>query len=310
MTRGDTSRASWQVGPQRVLTLNQPRLMGILNVTPDSFFDGAKYGGPADAVAAALRMRDEGAAIIDVGGESTRPSAQPVDCDEQIRRTIPVIEGIRRADGPEHLLISIDTTDNQVAQAALDAGADIINDVSAGRDDDRMFALASARGCGIILMHRRTTPQRDSYSTQYVTDPDYGGDVVGFIGDFLMQRCQAALDAGISHSAIVIDPGLGFGKSVEQNYDLAGTFRELGALGYPVLSAASRKSFLGALGDFNAEASQRLAGSLALSMAHYLAGVRLFRVHDVAAHAQAFQVLRAIGSKRASDPLIGEPARS
>jgi len=289
----DASIPIWQVGGGRQLILDQPRLMGILNVTPDSFFDGGKYGNAEQAVEAALRMRNEGASIIDVGGESTRPGALSVAFDEQMRRTIPVIEGIRAHIDSDDLLISIDTTNSVVARAALDAGANIINDVSGGTDDAEMFAIAGARQCGIVLMHRLTAPRRDSYSTRYSTSPDYGGDVVGAVREYLARRCDEAVQAGIQASAIVIDPGLGFGKSVEQNFELVGRIQELAELGYMVLSAASRKSFVGAAVGADQPAN-RLSGSLAISVAHYLAGVRLFRVHDVAAHRQALAVAASI----------------
>lgn len=289
----DGSVSTWRVGADVHLTLDRPRIMGILNVTPDSFFDGGKYAGAQQAVDAALGMHDEGASIIDVGGESTRPGASSVAAGEQIQRTIPVIAGIRAGGGAEELLISIDTTSSEVARAALDAGANIINDVSAGDDDARMFTLAAERQCGIILMHRLTVPRRDSFSTHYSISPDYGGDVVGVVREFLARRCDEALQAGVPASSIVIDPGLGFGKSVEQNFELAGRIQELSELGYLVLSAASRKSFVGGPSGADHPAN-RLPGSLAISMAHYLAGVRLFRVHDVAAHRQALSVAASI----------------
>src|SRR4029453_17877360 len=169
--------------------------------------------------------------------------------------------GIRAHIDRDNLLISIDTTSGVVARSALDAGANIINDVSGGTDDAEMFAVAAAHQCGIILMHRLTAPRRDSYSTRYSTSPDYGGDVVGAVREYLARRCDEAVQAGIHASAIVIDPGLGFGKSVEQNFELVGRIQELAELGYMVLSAASRKSFVGADHPAN-----RLSGSLAISV--------------------------------------------
>lgn len=290
--------ASWRLSPERALTLGEPRLIGILNVTPDSFSDGGRYSGVDEAVNAALQMAQEGACIIDVGGESTRPGAEPVEAAEQIRRTVPVIRAIRQREQiPKNsiapVLVSIDTTSATVAQAALEAGADIINDISAGRDDEGMFRLAASRQCGLILMHRRSPPQSDQYSDRYKVALDYGGDVVDFVRCFLKERSDAAIAAGVSPQAIVIDPGLGFGKSVEQNYELIRGTGELMQLGFPVLSAASRKSFIGAASGETAP-SQRIAGSLAVSVAHYLEGIRLFRVHDVRAHRQALAVASAI----------------
>lgn len=293
-----TPAAHWRISRTKQLPLDRPRLMGILNVTPDSFSDGGSYGSADDAVRAALRMKEDGACMIDVGGESTRPGAAPVDVDEQMRRTIPVIRELRSHASHDDLLISIDTTLSDVAWAALDAGADVINDVSAGRDDPGMLPLAASRGCGVILMHRRTAPQRDSYSHQYSDPPEYGGDVVAFVREFLHERCETAIAAGIARQAIVIDPGLGFGKSVEQNFALLARADELMNLGFPVLSAASRKSFIGAVTD-QANPADRVIGSVAISVMHYLAGVRLFRVHDVAAHHQALKTAAAVVDQRA-----------
>jgi len=291
--------AIWKAGPHRELSLDRPWLMGILNVTPDSFSDGGLFYKPARAVGRALRMINEGAAIIDVGGESTRPGAQRVGDSEQIDRTAPVIEELRRhAD----VIISIDTTRSTVAEAALEAGAHVINDVSAGREDGAMLPLAAARGCGIVLMHRLRPPPADSYSDRYDVAPAYG-DVVHDVAGFLRERAEAAIAAGVEHDAIVLDPGLGFGKTVEQNFELIARTGELVELGYPVLSGASRKSFIGKASGVETPA-QRLSGSIAVSVAHWLAGVRLFRVHDVAAHAQALAVARAIAPRAASWPTI------
>lgn len=283
----------WQVSPTRRLALDQPRIMGILNITPDSFSDGGQHVNLDDAVSAAMRMHDEGACLIDIGGESTRPGATSVSDNEQMRRTLPVIQLIRSKMNSEELLISIDTTRSRVARAALDAGADIINDISAGRDDHEMLPLAASRGCGIVLMHRLKPPSEDSFSTDYSQSPNYHGDVMGVVREFLKARCRIAIAAGIAKETMVIDPGLGFGKSVDQNYQLAGRISELAELAFPVLSAASRKSFLGAASGVQTPA-QRVYETVAMSVFHYLAGVRLFRVHDVAAHGQALSVARRI----------------
>ena len=289
--------AAWRVGVNRMLHLDQPRILGILNVTTDSFSDGGRYSSAQEAADAALRMRDEGACMIDIGGESTRPGAAAISAEEQIRRTAPVIELLRQRVSADELLISIDTTQSAVARAALDSGADVINDVSAGRDDPEILALAASRQCGLILMHRLAPPREDSYSTDYRTSPDYGGDVVDAVGQFLLARCQVAIAAGVAPDSIVIDPGLGFGKSVAQNYELIGRSDELLSLGYPLLSAASRKSFVGSVSNVQ-EPAMRLAGTLAVSVAHALAGVRLFRVHDVEPHRQALAVALMIARQR------------
>lgn len=263
--------------------------MGVLNVTPDSFSDGGSFASVTQAVGRALGMIDDGACIIDVGGESTRPGAAPVSADQQIARTRPVIEQLRRTGD---VLISIDTTSSVVAEAALDGGADIINDVSAGQDDERMFTLAAQRGCGLVLMHRLTSPAQDSYSDQYAQNPTYE-DVVATVCEFLVRRCEAATSLGVDHVAITIDPGLGFGKSTEHNFQLIRRTNEIVQLGFPVLSAASRKSFIGAVTEVSTP-SQRVLGSTAVSVAQWLGGVRLFRVHDVAAHREAIAVAAAI----------------
>ena len=297
----------WQVARDRRLALDRARLMGVLNVTPDSFSDGGAYASVADAAQAALRMRDEGACIIDVGGESTRPGAQPVEVIEQIRRTVPVIRAIREHVSPDDLLIAIDTTRRDVACAALDAGADIINDTSAGLDDSGMFALAASRGCGLVLMHRRTMPARDSYSHSYSHAPDYGDGVVPYVRAFLNERCDAAIAQGIAAQAIVVDPGFGFGKSVQQNFELIASVGELSTLNYPIVCAASRKSFIGAVTGQPAPAD-RVAGSVAITVMCYVSGVRLFRVHDVDAHRQALAVASAsIDAQNAAESVLGGP---
>lgn len=292
----------WRISDDRVLSLDEPRLIGVLNATPDSFSDGGMYPSIDAQMGAALRFVEEGAEIIDIGGESTRPGAARVGEAEQIDRTIPVIEELRLC---SDVLISIDTTRSVVARAALEAGANIINDQSAGLEDDRMLPLAAARGCGLILMHRLAPPPEDSYSHQYEQEPEYA-DVVATVREFLLGRCIAAETAGVPREALVIDPGLGFGKSVEQNYRLIARSAELLATGYPVLGAASRKSFIGAVSGVELP-RDRLIGSVAAGVAQYLAGVRLFRVHDVAAHRQALAVTSAVVRASKEMPTAKEP---
>lgn len=259
--------------------------MAILNVTPDSFSDGGVLTSAGDAADAAKRAADEGADMLDVGGESTRPGAARIPAAEQIDRVVPAIEAIRRAgvDVP----VSIDTTLASVARAALDAGADAINDVSAGTEDDEMLPLAAERGCGIILMHRLRAPDQDAYSDRYERAPEYT-DVVADVRTALGDSLARATAAGIDPASVVLDPGLGFGKSVEQNLELIRRTGEIVSLGRPVLSGISRKSFVGrvSLGR-DSDPSERLEGSLALGVVHLLAGARLFRVHDAGAHARA-----------------------
>jgi dihydropteroate synthase len=299
-----TTTRTWRVGADRLISLDEPRLMGVVNTTPDSFSDGGMFRS-ADALSGhALRLIEDGATIIDVGGESTRPGAVRVDAEEQIRRAVPVIAELSEL---TDAVISIDTTLAPVAEAALEAGARIINDVSAGREDPEILSLAAERGCGLVLMHRLRPPDADVYSDQYDRSPRYD-DVVDTVRAFLLDRCEIAEAAGVAREAIVIDPGLGFGKTVSQNFELVRRTGELVATGYPVLSAASRKSFIGAVTGVELP-RERVIGSTAISVIQALAGVRLFRVHDVAAHRQALAVTsaaeRASHQKAALDAPVG-----
>ena len=279
---------AWRIGPERTLLLEPFVLMGVLNVTPDSFSDGGAFGRPEAAVEHALAMVAEGAGIIDVGGESTRPGAARVPADEQIRRVRPVIEGLRRA---SDVPISIDTTLAAVAAAALEAGADIVNDVSAGGEDAELLPLAARRGSGLVLMHRVLPPDRDRYSTAY-SAPLVTGDVVRAVADWLLGRVQVALDLGVEPDAICLDPGLGFGKTVEQNYELLGRSGELADLGHPLLVGASRKSFIGRVTGVEDPAA-RVHGSVVAATIAWSGGARIVRTHDVAATRQGLLVAQA-----------------
>lgn len=285
--------ARWEVGGGRAIGLSGPVVMGILNVTPDSFSDGGEHSGVEAAVARAAAMAGEGAAIVDVGGESTRPGAARVDDREQIRRVVPVIEGIVSAG----VVVSVDTTRAAVARAAIDAGAGIVNDVSGGREEPAILGVCAGAGVGVVLMHRLRAPGEDRYSDAYDADgaPDYSGagGVVEAVRAALGERMAAAEAAGVSRGAIVLDPGLGFGKTVAQNFELVAGARRLLGLGRPLLSGASRKSFVGRAAGVEAP-RERVAGTLAVSVAQFLAGVRLFRVHDVRAHVEALAVAAAI----------------
>lgn len=252
--------------------------MGILNVTPDSFHDGGLYATTEAAVDQAMILLDEGADIIDVGGESTRPGAERIDPEEQIRRTRDVIQGIRsRSD----VVISIDTTRSEVARAGLDAGADVVNDVSAGTEDDELLELVAERGCGVVLMHRVCPPERDSWSDQYPSEPDFGPEgVVESVRAHLEERVRLAVSIGVSAEQILLDPGLGFGKSVRQNLRLLEDLPRVLQLGRPVLIGASRKSFIGAVTGSGGPES-RLPGSLASAVLAVERGARVLRCHDV-----------------------------
>ncbi|MFI4855567.1 MAG: dihydropteroate synthase [Phycisphaerales bacterium JB065] len=274
-----------------VIDLGSPRIMGILNITPNSFSDGGRYLDPASALDQARALVESGAHILDIGGESTRPGAERVDSTEQINRVIPVIESIRSAG--LRTPISIDTTRVEVAQAAIEAGASIINDIAAGTESEGMLSLAAETGAGLVLMHRRMQKDAPGGTSTYPTTPDYPGGVVGVVREYLKDRAEAAIAAGVAQETIVLDPGLGFGKSVEQNYQLIARTGELMELGFPILSAASRKSFIGSATGVENPA-KRVAGSLSVSVAHFRMGVRLFRVHDPLDHAQALAVAAAI----------------
>lgn len=268
----------WPAGPS-------PWIMGILNVTPDSFSDGGQFIDPVLAIEQARRMTEEGADIIDIGGESTRPGAHPVPAEAQIERVVPVIQAIRRFwDGP----ISIDTTRAQVAEAALDAGASWINDISALRDDPAMVVLVARRGCPIVLMHMLGTPRDMQKASHY-------DDVIGEVYGFLAERARAAQAAGIAREMIILDPGIGFGKTLEHNLALLQQLPRLTSLGYPVLIGASRKSFIGHL--TGAAVDSRLPGSLAAALAAVDAGATIVRVHDVAATRQALTVHSALRAR-------------
>jgi dihydropteroate synthase len=264
---------------------NRPLIMGILNVTPDSFSDGGRYAEVEQAVAQGLAMAEQGADMIDVGGESTRPGSKRVDAAEQKRRVLGVIERLRK-ELSRNVSISIDTTLSEVAAAALDAGADIINDISAGRDDPAIFALTQARGAGLVLMHMQGTPQNMQ------DDPHYC-DVVAEVASFLAVRARAAEAAGVPRERIILDPGIGFGKTREHNLTLMAQLGRFVELGYPVLLGASRKRFMGSL--LNVRVPAQLGPATCASTAlGVMAGVRIFRVHDVAENRQAADVAWAI----------------
>jgi len=268
--------------------------MGILNVTPDSFSDGGAFDDVERAVAHAREMAVAGADIIDIGGESTRPGAAPVSEEEEIRRVVPVIERLV-ADGmtvttatsnrQSPIIISVDTTKAAVAERALAAGARVINDISALRFDARMAEVVAAGGAGVVLMHMQGTPQTMQIAPCYT-------DVVAEVRAFLAERIAFAESRGIKKSQIAIDPGIGFGKSVEHNLTLLRHLEQFGALGCPMLVGASRKSFIGK--TLGREPHERLAGSLAVAAWAVAHGARIVRVHDVAATVDVMRMVEAI----------------
>ena len=265
-----------------------PLLMGVLNCTPDSFHAGGRTMRAPEAVELGVRMVGQGADWIDVGGESTRPGADRVPADEQIRRVVPVIEGLRAAGVGR---ISIDTTLAPVASQALRAGATLVNDVSAGTEDAGMIDAVAQGGAEIALMHRLVPPGQDRYSHQYEREPEYR-DVVDDVATFLRARVAAAVAAGIPHSRILIDPGFGFGKSVAQNFEMLRRLAEFTALGPRVLAGLSRKSFLGAAAGAP-DPADRLPATLSAALLAMQGGAAVLRVHDVAEHAQVRAVFLA-----------------
>lgn len=260
--------------------------MGILNLTPDSFFDGGRYPTVPEAVDRACRMIDEGADIVDIGGESTRPGATEVDVTVEIARTLPVVAALR-ARSPA--CISIDTRKAEVARRALDAGADIINDVSALTHDPGMADVAAGSGAGVVLMHMRGQPRQMQENPQY-------DDVVGEVRDYLEDRLRACERAGIAREACVVDPGIGFGKTFEHNLALLAGLEALVALGRPVLVGLSRKSFLGQAVGRGAE--DRLAAGLGAQVAAVMNGASILRVHDVKDTCDAIRIVDMLSERR------------
>ncbi len=267
-----------------------PLVMGVLNVTPDSFSDGGRFASVDSAVAHSLEMAAAGAELIDVGGESTRPGAESVSADEQIRRVVPVLQ-ILRNQLPQTAL-SIDTTQSRVAEAALDAGATLVNDISAGRDDSRMFPLIARRQVPVVLMHMLGRPATMQHAPSY-------DDVTAEVAGFLNERIVTAGIHGIDLTRILIDPGIGFGKTTGHNLTLLNRLRELTVLGRPIVIGTSRKRFIGQITgeDEPADRVWGTAASVAWSIAN---GASIVRVHDVEAMAKVVKMCRAIMEEGAS----------
>jgi dihydropteroate synthase len=261
-----------------------PVLVGVLNVTPDSFSDGGDFLDPEVAVAHAATMLDEGARIIDVGGESTRPGSDPGSPEEEARRVVPVIREMltERPDA----IVSIDTYRAGTAGAALEAGARIVNDITALRGDPRMVALVAEAGCPVVLMHMLGEPKTMQ------RDPRYE-DVVREVRDFLAARAEHAVAAGVEPENIILDPGIGFGKTVEHNLALLKHLGSLVEIGFPVLVGASRKRFIGRIAGVE-EPKDRVFGTVAANVVAYQHGATFFRVHDVRANREALAVAAAV----------------
>jgi dihydropteroate synthase len=270
------------VGNRDLLGEKTVAVMGVLNVTPDSFSDGGQYSTREAFVSRGIEMHAQGAHVIDVGGESTRPGSRSVDREEELGRVIPVIEGLVR-EGID--CISVDTTSAEVARQALDAGAIIVNDISAMTFDPDMPAVVASGNTSVVLMHTRGKPETMQDNLDYT-------DLMGEIATYLEGAVERALDAGVPMERICIDPGIGFGKSAAQNFQLIGRIGELRSLGTAVMVGASRKSFIGAVSG--ASVDERMPGSLAAATVAVLNGVDMVRVHDVRETVQALAVASVI----------------
>jgi len=262
--------------------LPRPSVLGVVNVTPDSFSDGGVNYEPANAVASARRMHAEGAALVDVGGESTRPGAEAVSADEELRRVVPVLEALR-----DEVPVSIDTSKAVVARRALELGAALVNDVTALRGDPGLAAVVAESGAYLCLMHMQGEPRTMQ------ADPRYD-DVVSEVAAFLEQRLGAAVAAGIAEERICLDPGIGFGKTVEHNFELIRRLGELTSLGRPIVVGISRKSSLGKLLGDPAATTGSVAASVGAAVAAYERGATILRVHDVREHVEALAAARAV----------------
>jgi dihydropteroate synthase len=273
----------WKICDKVVDLSRRGMVMGVLNVTPDSFSDANEFFDCDKAVERGIRIASEGADIIDVGGESTRPGAEPVSVKEELRRVIPVVEKLRaKIDIP----ISIDTSKSEVANAALNAGASIINDVTAGRADEQMLPLAAKQNVAIVLMHMQGEPRTMQKNPQY-------GDVVQEVADSFRQQYSRALECGVDPMRLAFDPGIGFGKTLEHNLSLLKNLDELRVDDRPLMVGVSRKSFLGKLTGSN-EMRDRLAPTIALTAILRVRGADIFRVHDVKENVAALRTVEEI----------------
>lgn len=260
-------------------------LMGIVNVTPDSFYDGGRFCAVDEAIKHAHMLQEQGADIIDIGGASSRPGADVISPEEELRRIVPVIKGVAEFFKGS---ISVDTTWSDVARRALDAGAEWINDISAGRFDKEMSSIIASSGCNVILMHSRGTPQTMQSGPSY-------NNVVSDVSRELLESVELFEKAGVEKKQILVDPGIGFAKTMAHNIDLIKGIDKIVALGYPVVIGTSRKSFIGAITGSPVE--ERLYGTLGSVAAAFQRGVRIFRVHDVAATSDFLRVFASFGEQ-------------
>jgi len=273
----------WKIGDRVVDLFERGMIMGVLNVTPDSFSDGGEFFATDAAIGSGIKMALEGADIIDVGGESTRPGAEPVPVKEELRRVIPVIQGLR---AKIDIYISIDTSKSEVADAALDAGASIINDVTAGRGDEKMLSLAARRKAAIVLMHMQGEPRTMQKNPHYE-------DVVTEVADFFRQQYARTLECGVDPMTIAFDPGIGFGKTLEHTLTLLKNLERLRVHDRPLVVGVSRKSFLGKLVD-SSKMSERASPTIALTGILRGRGADILRVHDVKSNVSALRAAEAV----------------
>jgi len=275
----------WKIGDRIVDLSKRGMIMGVLNITPDSFSDGGNFFCTDAAVERGIQIAAEGADIVDVGGESTRPGAEPVSTEEELNRVIPVIEKLRTK---TDIMISIDTSKSEVAKAALDAGASIINDVTAGRGDDKMLSLAATRKAALVLMHMLGEPRTMQKNPHY-------GDVVREVADFFRQQYARAIECGVDPMRLAFDPGIGFGKTLEHNVSLLKNLERLRVDDRPLAVGVSRKSFLGKLIGSD-EMSARLAPTVALTATLRGRGADIIRVHDVKENMAALRIAEEMQS--------------
>lgn len=266
----------------RTLDLSSPVIMGIINTTPDSFYSGSRVPDIRTAVKRAMEMLDSGASIIDIGGESSRPGAEAIDWQEEVRRVVPVVRGIREL-RPE-AIISVDTYNRNTALQALSEGADIVNDIT-GLIDPAMIEVVAKNEAAVIIMHMKGTPSTMNQLTNY-------SDIVSQVKEQLLERCEKTVAGGVREEAIILDPGIGFAKNALQSLEILRKITDFTCLKYPVLVGHSRKSFIGYVSGLPVE--ERLEETLAVSTYLYMKGVKILRVHDVEEHRRIFDILKLI----------------
>ncbi len=282
--KNNSNKKSFRIGKKKFDLASDTLVMGIINVTPDSFYDGGKYDHKDQAVKRVSEMVADGADIIDIGGLSSRPGSKPVSLEEEIKRTIPVVESVSNN---FDTLISIDTYRSEVALEAISVGAHVVNDISAFNMDKNMAAVVADKGVSVTLMHMQGKPEGMQENPQYE-------NVIDEIYEYLDGKASTAIDAGVSPDKIILDPGIGFGKTLDHNLSILNKISEFRSMGYPIMMGASRKAFIGTILDLPAE--DRLEGSLAAAVWSVINGVNILRVHDVAETVRSVKIARAIMS--------------